>query len=123
MGQCIIMLKHEVMATDEWHDNRPQDLFTISLCIPISINKIKLCLLSVAYVYPYHNPTATMGQSVHNVDISKPLAHTTPCTLSAICPVQFILGFIHEVYASPVCQHLPTEVGYDAELQSGQDPG
>uniref|UniRef100_A0A8C7Q3T0 Scavenger receptor class B member 2 n=1 Tax=Oncorhynchus mykiss TaxID=8022 RepID=A0A8C7Q3T0_ONCMY len=30
---------------------------------------------------PYHNPTATMGHSVHNVDIGKPLTHT-----SVICP-------------------------------------
>jgi hypothetical protein len=26
MGPCIIMLKHEVMAVDKWHDNGPQDL-------------------------------------------------------------------------------------------------
>ena len=26
MGPCIIMLKHEVIAADEWHDNGPQDL-------------------------------------------------------------------------------------------------
>ena len=25
-GQCITMLKHEVMAADEGHDNGPQDL-------------------------------------------------------------------------------------------------
>jgi hypothetical protein len=31
--------------------------------------------LSVAYACPYHNHTATMGDSV-NVDIIKPLAHT-----------------------------------------------
>jgi hypothetical protein len=74
MGLCIIMLKHEVMAADEWHDKGPQDLVTVSLCIEIAIEKMQLCSLSVAYSYPYHNPTATMGHSVHNIDISKPLS-------------------------------------------------
>ena len=36
---CIIMLKHEVMAADEWHDNEPQDLVMVSLCIQIAIAK------------------------------------------------------------------------------------
>jgi hypothetical protein len=78
------MLKHEVMAADEWHDNGPQDLVRVSLCIQIAINKMQLCFLSIAYACPYHNPTATMWHSVHNVDISKLLAHTTPYMLSAI---------------------------------------
>ena len=64
------------------HDNGPQDLVTVSLCIQIAIDKMHLCLLSVAYASPYHNPT--MGHSVHNVDISKPLAHTTPYTWTAV---------------------------------------
>ena len=38
MGSCIIMLKHEVMAVDEWHDNGPQDLVTVFLCIQIAFN-------------------------------------------------------------------------------------
>ncbi len=25
MGPCIIMLQHEVMVVDEWHNNGPQD--------------------------------------------------------------------------------------------------
>jgi hypothetical protein len=75
MGLCIIMLKHEVMAADEWHDNGPQYLVTISLCIQIAVDKMQSCSLSVAYVCPYHNPTAATGHSVHNIDISKPL-HT-----------------------------------------------
>jgi hypothetical protein len=61
MGPCNIMLKHEVMTADEWHNIGPQDLVTVSLCIQLSIDKMQLCLLSVACARPYHNPTATMG--------------------------------------------------------------
>ena len=31
MGPCIIMLKHEVVDADVWHDNWPQDLVMVSL--------------------------------------------------------------------------------------------
>ena len=75
-GPCIIMLKNKVMAADEWHDNGPQDLVTVPLSIKIGIDKMQLCPLSVAYAFPYHNPTATMGHSIHNDDISKLLSHT-----------------------------------------------
>ncbi len=37
MGPCIIMLQHEVMVVDEWHNNGPQDLITVSLCIQNAI--------------------------------------------------------------------------------------
>jgi hypothetical protein len=60
-------MKHEVMVADEWHDNGLQDLITVSLCIQIAIDKMQLCSLSI----PYHNPTTTMGHSVHNIAISK----------------------------------------------------
>ncbi len=128
MGPCIIMLQHEMMIVDEWHNNGPQDLVTVSLCIQNAINKMHLCLLSITYACPYHNPTATMGHSIHNVDIIKPLTHMMPYTLSAICPVQWKPGFIREENTSPKCQmpsnveHLPTQVSYDDELQSGRDP-
>ena len=56
MGPCIIMLKYEVMAVDDWHDNGPRDLVMVSLCIQIAICKMQLCSLSVAYACPYHNP-------------------------------------------------------------------
>jgi hypothetical protein len=45
--------------------------------------------------------TITMG---HSIDISKPLAHTTPLKLSAICPVQLKPGFIREEQTSSACQ-------------------
>ncbi len=67
------MLQHEVMVVDEWHNNGPQDLVTVSLHIQNAINKMHLCSLSITYACPYHNPTATMGHSIHKVDISKPL--------------------------------------------------
>ncbi|XP_060744768.1 C-type lectin domain family 4 member M-like [Tachysurus vachellii] len=66
----IIKLQLEVMVVDEWHNNGPQ---------------MHLCLLSITYTCPYHNPTATMGHSMNNVDISNPFTHMM---LSAICPIQ-----------------------------------
>ena len=45
------MLKHEVMVADEWHDNGPQDLITVSLCIQIAIDKTQLCSLSVFFIF------------------------------------------------------------------------
>ena len=78
------MLKHEVRPADEWHDNGPQDLVTVSLCIQIAIGKMHLCSLSVAYACPYHNPTATRGHAVHNVDLSNMLAHTRQNTWLAV---------------------------------------
>ena len=79
-----LKLKHEVMVVDEWLDNGLQDPVPVSLCIQIAIDKMQLCSLSVAYVCPYQNPTATMAHSVHNVDISKTLYHMTPYTWSVV---------------------------------------
>ena len=41
MGLCIIMLKHERMAVDEWHDNGPQELVMVFLCIQIDIDNMQ----------------------------------------------------------------------------------
>jgi hypothetical protein len=93
-----------MMAADEWHDNGPQDLVKVSLCIQIAIDKMQLSSLSIAYACPYHNPTATIEHFVHNVIIRKPLANMTPYKLSNICLVQLKPRFIHEEHISPVCQ-------------------
>ena len=90
-----------------------------SLCIQIAIDKIKLCSLSVVYACPYHNPTTTMGHSVH---ISKPL------TLDAIHVVCHLPGTVESgiqpqrahFSSVPVViegEHLLTEVGNDTDLQ------
>ena len=79
---------------DEWHDNGPQDLVMVSLCIHNAIDKMQLSSLSVAYACPYHNLTATMG-------------HTT----SVICPGQLKPGFIREEHTSTACQW-PSKVCY-----------
>ncbi len=45
MGPCIIMMQHEVMVVDEWHNNGPQDLIAprLSLVSP----KVFLSILSL----------------------------------------------------------------------------
>ena len=45
MGPCIIILKHKVKSMDDWHNNEPQDVVTVSRCIQIAIDKIQFCLL------------------------------------------------------------------------------
>ncbi len=105
MGPCIIMLHHEVMVVDEWHNNGPQDLVTVSLCIQNAFNKMHLCSLSITYACPYHNTQRHHGplepQRWHQ-QTAHP--HDTIRTLSAICPVQWKPGFICEENTSPKCQ-------------------
>ncbi len=101
-GACIIMLQHEVMVVDEWHNNGPQDLVTVSLCIQNAINKMHLCSFSITYACPYHNLTATMGHSIHNVDISKPLTHTTPYTLRCLSSVLYSENWDSSVKRTPL---------------------
>jgi hypothetical protein len=48
------------------------------ICIQVAINKTKLRSFSVAYACSYHNPTATMERTVHNIDTSKPNQTRTP---------------------------------------------
>ena len=116
------MLQHEAIAVGEWHDNEPQDLVTVSLFIQIAINNMHLSLLSVAYVCPYHNPTTSMGHSVHNADISKLLAtqHHTHCLPSALYSENQDSSMKRTILQSARSaikgEHLPTQVGYDDKL-------
>ena len=59
-------------------------IFMVSLCIQMVIDKMQSCWLSVTYACPYHNPTPTIGHSVHNVDIGPPLTQTGPKILNQI---------------------------------------
>ena len=122
MGLGIIVLKHEVMEVDEWHDNEPQDIVTVLLCIQIAIDKMQLCLLSVASACLYHNPPPPWGTLFTLTSANRfPTQSHLPGTVKTRIP----LGRAH-LPGIPVAiegEHFPTEVGYDAKLQSGQDPG
>ena len=48
----MIILKHEVMAADEWHDNGTQDLVMVSLCTQIAIDKIVFFVRSLCLLIP-----------------------------------------------------------------------
>ena len=77
IGLCVIMLKHDVMEADEWHDNGPQKLVTVSLCIQIA----KLIKCNCVRCLPAHTITPAPPWG-----ISKPLSHMTPYTLSGQDP-------------------------------------
>jgi hypothetical protein len=83
-------------AVHKWHDNGPQDLVTISLCIQIAIDKLQLCLLSKVYAGSYHNPTTTMGHCSQQTARPHNAIHAT-------CSVQLKPGFFHEEHTSPAC--------------------
>ncbi len=66
-----------------------------------------------------------MGHSIHNFDINKPLTHTTPYMPSALYDQNWdssVKRTPHVVPNAIECEHLPTQVSYDEELQSGRDP-
>ncbi len=119
MGPCIIMLKHEVMVVDEWHNNGPQDLVTVSLCIQNAINKMHLCSLSITYACPYHNPTTRSTTNINKpLDAIHAIFHL-PCTVkTGIHPWREHLSKVPDAIE---CEHLSTQVSYDDELQSGRE--
>ncbi len=65
-----------------------------------------------------------MGPSIHNVEISKPhdAIHSVcnlPCTVKT--GIHTWREHLSKVPDAIKCEHLPTQVGYDYELQSGRD--
>ncbi len=86
MGPCIIMLQHEVMVVDEWHNNGPQDLVAVSLCIQNAINKMHLCSLSITYAAHTITPPppwATRSTTLTSANRSPTRRHTR-CLPSAL---------------------------------------
>ncbi len=98
MGPCIIMLQHEVMFVDEWHNNGPPGSRHVSLCIKNAINKMHLCSLSITW---------TPLPSWANLSTTLTSANRSPIrrhTVTAICPVQWNPGFMCEENTSSKCQ-------------------
>ncbi len=127
MGPCIIMLQHEEMLVEEWHNNGPQDLVTVSLCIQNAINKMHLCSLSITYACPYitplpHGPLDPQHwhqQTAHPHDAIHAVCHL-PCTVkTGIHPWREHLSKVPDAIE---CEHLPIQVAYYDKLQSGRDP-
>uniref|UniRef100_A0A8K9WN62 alpha-1,2-Mannosidase n=1 Tax=Oncorhynchus mykiss TaxID=8022 RepID=A0A8K9WN62_ONCMY len=75
MAQCIIILKHEVKVADEWHDNGPQDLITVSLCIQIAINKMlcSLCILCLKIKSMFYHAYNSYLDHAYPYDELRPL--------------------------------------------------
>lgn len=74
-----------------------------------------------------HTATATMGHSIHNIDISIPLTHVTTdtiCHLSWTIKTRIPLWREHLYNVPDAIEYarLSTQVGYDKELQSGGTP-
>ncbi|KAI5091205.1 hypothetical protein C0J45_18411 [Silurus meridionalis] len=75
---CIFTLQHEVMFVDEWHNNVPQDLVTVSLCIQNDINKMHHTRTSPP------PPWATRSTTSTSANRSPTRRHTRchlPCTV------------------------------------------
>ncbi len=84
--------------------------------------------LSIIYACPYHNPTATHGpldpqrwhqQTAHPHDAMHAVCHLPFTVKIGIQPWREHLSNVPDAIE---CEHLPTQVGYDDELQSGRDP-
>ena len=69
-----------------------------------AINKMHLYSLSITYSCPYHNPTATMSHSIHNVDISKSLIHMMA---HAVCHLPSLGCFGYDTYMIRIRQCVP----------------
>ncbi len=93
MGPCIIMLQHEVMVVDEWHNNGPQDLVTVTLCIQNAINKMHLCSLSIIEIDRY------IGLPIF-FPIFK---HFTIIQISVLKKKRYIYIFFQDITSSEMC--------------------
>ena len=73
MWLCIIVLKHEVVASDEWHYSGPQDLVTVCLCIQIFIE---------VSIFPLKSVTTPNGSQVKTLVRKMSMQMSFPETVS-----------------------------------------
>ncbi len=81
---------------------------------------------SSSMAVPYHNPTRTPldpqhwhQQTAHPHDAIHAACHLLCTVKTGIHPWRELLSKVPDAIE---CEHLPTQVGYDDELQSGWDP-
>ncbi len=109
MGPCIIMLQHEVMVVDKWHNNGPHDLIMVSLCIQNAINKMHRSSLSITPPPPWATRSTTLTSANR-----LPTQPHTRCLQSALFSKTSALSW---TFLQSACQlHAPSKLSTSVAL-------